>query len=44
MRDWTAEPRTSRQLDTAIDWGRWAGLFDYDADDGSFLKAGEPRA
>ncbi|WP_280671804.1 MULTISPECIES: AAA-associated domain-containing protein [unclassified Kitasatospora] len=23
-----------RQLDTAIDWGRYAELFDYDAGDG----------
>ena len=26
-----------RQLDTAIDWGRYAELFDYDADDGMLL-------
>jgi NitT/TauT family transport system ATP-binding protein len=28
-----------RQLDTAVNWGRWAQLFDYDADDGWFLPA-----
>ena len=29
-----------RQVDTAVNWGRWAELFDYDADDASFLRAG----
>jgi NitT/TauT family transport system ATP-binding protein len=31
----------SRQVDTAVNWGRWADLFDYDADEGCFLRAGE---
>jgi NitT/TauT family transport system ATP-binding protein len=31
-----------RQLDTAIDWGRYAELFDYDADDGMLLLEREP--
>jgi NitT/TauT family transport system ATP-binding protein len=26
-----------RQVDTAVNWGRWAELFDYDADDACFL-------
>jgi NitT/TauT family transport system ATP-binding protein len=30
-----------RQVDTAVNWGRWADLFDYDADDACFLLAGE---
>lgn len=30
-----------RQIDTAVNWGRWADLFDYDADDACFLPAGE---
>jgi NitT/TauT family transport system ATP-binding protein len=32
-----------RQLDTAIDWGRYAELFDYDADDGMLLLEREPE-
>jgi NitT/TauT family transport system ATP-binding protein len=32
-----------RQLDTAVNWGRWADLFDYDADDGSFIRVGDDR-
>ncbi|HWG27627.1 nitrate/sulfonate/bicarbonate ABC transporter ATP-binding protein [Actinospica sp.] len=32
-----------RQLDTAIDWGRYAELFDYDADDGMLLLEREPQ-
>lgn len=27
-----------RQLDTAVNWGRWADLFDYDADDACFVR------
>jgi NitT/TauT family transport system ATP-binding protein len=30
-----------RQVDTAVNWGRFADLFDYDADDGCFLPAGD---
>jgi NitT/TauT family transport system ATP-binding protein len=30
-------PEAERQVDTAISWGRWAELFDYDADDACFL-------
>jgi NitT/TauT family transport system ATP-binding protein len=30
-----------RQVDTAVNWGRWADLFDYDADEACFLPAGE---
>ena len=30
-----------RQVDTAVNWGRWADLFDYDADETCFLPAGE---
>ena len=32
-----------RQLDTAVNWGRWADLFDYDADDACFIRAGDDR-
>ena len=32
-----------RQLDTAIDWGRYAELFDYDADDGMLMLEREPQ-
>jgi NitT/TauT family transport system ATP-binding protein len=32
-----------RQLDTAIDWGRYAELIDYDADDGMLLLEREPQ-
>lgn len=32
-----------RQLDTAVNWGRWADLFDYDADDSSFIRLGNSR-
>jgi len=34
-------PEAERQVDTAVNWGRWADLFDYDADDACFLRAGE---
>ena len=27
-----------RQVDTAVNWGRWADLFDYDADDACFIR------
>ncbi len=30
--------RAERQLDTAVDWGRYAELFDYDADAQHFVK------
>jgi NitT/TauT family transport system ATP-binding protein len=30
-----------RQVDTAVNWGRWADLFDYDADDACFRPARE---
>jgi NitT/TauT family transport system ATP-binding protein len=30
-------PEAERQVDTAVNWGRWADLFDYDADDACFL-------
>jgi NitT/TauT family transport system ATP-binding protein len=33
-----------RQVDTAVNWGRWAHLFDYDADDECFLPARDDRA
>jgi NitT/TauT family transport system ATP-binding protein len=32
-----------RQLDTAVNWGRWADLFDYDADDACFIRVGDDR-
>ena len=32
-----------RQVDTAVDWGRWADLFDYDADDGCFFRTEESQ-
>ena len=35
--------KARRQLDTAIDWGRYAELFDYDADDGMLLLEHEPE-
>lgn len=41
LRPQVAPPEAERQVDTAVDWGRWAELFDYDADDASFLRAGE---
>ena len=31
-----------RQLDTAIDWGRYAEVFAYDDDEGEFFLEGEP--
>ena len=34
-------PEAERQVDTAVNWGRFADLFDYDADDACFLTAGE---
>jgi NitT/TauT family transport system ATP-binding protein len=32
-----------RQVDTAVNWGRWADLFDYDADDACFVGARKSR-
>ena len=40
LRGQVPPPEAERQVDTAIDWGRWAELFDYDADAGCFLRAG----
>jgi NitT/TauT family transport system ATP-binding protein len=40
LRPQVAPPEAERQVDTAVDWGRWAELFDYDADDACFLRAG----
>ena len=37
-----SEDEARRQLDTAIDWGRYAELFDYDADDGVLRLEREP--
>ena len=37
-----SEEEARRQLDTAIDWGRYAELFDYDADDGVLMLEREP--
>ncbi len=37
LRPQVAPPEAERQVDTAVDWGRWAELFDYDADDACFL-------
>ena len=38
-----SEEQARRQLDTAIDWGRYAELFDYDADDGLLTLEREPE-
>ena len=38
-----SQEEARRQLDTAIDWGRYAELFDYDADDGMLLLEREPE-
>ena len=35
-----SEDEPSRQLDSAIDWGRYAELFAYDEQDGVFYKGG----
>ena len=35
-----AGPEAERQVDTAVEWGRSAELFDYDADDACFRPAG----
>jgi NitT/TauT family transport system ATP-binding protein len=40
LRPQVAPAEAERQVDTAVDWGRWAELFDYDADDACFLRAG----
>lgn len=37
-----SEEEARRQLDTAISWGRYAELFDYDADDGLLMLEREP--
>ena len=34
-----SEAETQRQLDIAIDWGRYGELFDYDADSGELVLA-----
>ncbi len=36
-------PEAQRQVDTAVNWGRWAQLFDYDADAGHFLPVTHGR-
>ena len=38
-----SEEEARRQLETAIDWGRYAELFDYDADDGVLILEREPE-
>jgi NitT/TauT family transport system ATP-binding protein len=38
-----SEEEARRQLGTAIDWGRYAELFDYDADDGLLMLEREPE-
>lgn len=38
-----SEEEARRQLDTAISWGRYAELFDYDADDGLLMLEREPE-
>jgi len=40
LRTHVPPPEAERQIDTAVNWGRWADLFDYDADDACFLPAG----
>jgi NitT/TauT family transport system ATP-binding protein len=40
LRPQVAAREAERQVDTAVDWGRWAELFDYDADDTCFVPAG----
>lgn len=40
LRSRVPPPEAERQVDTAVNWGRWAELFDYDADDRCFLPAG----
>jgi len=37
LRGQVPPPEAERQVDTAVNWGRWADLFDYDADDACFL-------
>jgi NitT/TauT family transport system ATP-binding protein len=36
-------PEAERQVDTAVNWGRWADLFDYEADDACFVAARTSR-
>jgi NitT/TauT family transport system ATP-binding protein len=43
LRPQVAPPEAERQVDTAVDWGRWAELFDYDADDACFLRTPSTR-
>jgi len=40
LRPQVAPPEAERQVNTAVDWGRWAELFDYDADDACFHRVG----
>ena len=40
LRSHVPPSEAERQVDTAVNWGRWADLFDYDADDACFLRAG----
>lgn len=41
LRTHVPPPEAERQVDTAVNWGRWADLFDYDADAACFLRSGE---
>jgi NitT/TauT family transport system ATP-binding protein len=41
LRPYVPGPEAERQVDTATNWGRWAELFDYDADDACFVRAGK---
>jgi len=43
LRPHVPAPEAERQVDTAVNWGRWADLFDYDADDACFLGTREGR-
>ena len=43
LQEYFSEPEARRQLDTAIDWGRFAELFAYDDDTGElYLEEEEP--
>jgi NitT/TauT family transport system ATP-binding protein len=45
LQHYFSEPEARRQLDTAIDWGRYAELFAYDDDTGElYLEPDEPTA
>jgi NitT/TauT family transport system ATP-binding protein len=37
-------PEAERQVNTAVNWGRWADLFDYDADDACFVTVRSERS